>query len=439
MVSTASQTAALYERRKQLVPNALGIFNPSSISSAKGAIITDADGREFIDFAGGIGVINAGHCPEPVVQAIQEQAAQFLHACFNVSIYPQYLDAAEKMISILPHGEHTKLMFTNSGAEAVENAIKIARQATKRSAVICYGQAFHGRTLLAATLTSKVGYKTGCGPFAPEIYRIDFPAYDLYSGELNEDEFSLEHIYKLKTFFQQYVPAQNVAAIIVEPVQGEGGFHVIPKKYLQELRKVCDENGILLILDEVQTGFGRTGEWAAFHHYDVVPDLSTWAKSMGSGMPVGAVMGKAAIMDNINAGTIGGTYLGNALCCVAVSATIDYMQDININARGKHVGNIIRKRFLALKEKFPNHICCVRGLGAMMAFELSVGGDITKPDAELTKKLAQRCYENGLIVLTAGVNGNIIRNLAPLVITDEQLHTGLDIIENSLSELTAGK
>ena len=273
MVSTASQTAALYERRKQLVPNALGIFNPSSISSAKGAIITDADGREFIDFAGGIGVINAGHCPEPVVQAIQEQAAQFLHACFNVSIYPQYLDAAEKMISILPHGEHTKLMFTNSGAEAVENAIKIARQATKRSAVICYGQAFHGRTLLAATLTSKVGYKTGCGPFAPEIYRIDFPAYDLYSGELNEDEFSLEHIYKLKTFFQQYVPAQNVAAIIVEPVQGEGGFHVIPKKYLQELRKVCDENGILLILDEVQTGFGRTGEWAAFHHYDVVPDL----------------------------------------------------------------------------------------------------------------------------------------------------------------------
>ena len=231
----------------------------------------------------------------------------------------------------------------------------------------------------------------------------------------------------------------HVAAIIVEPVQGEGGFHVIPKKYLQELRKVCDENGILLILDEVQTGFGRTGEWAAFHHYDVIPDLSTWAKSMGSGMPVGAVMGKAAIMDNINAGTIGGTYLGNALCCVAVSATIDYMQDININARGKHVGNIIRKRFLALKEKFPKHISCVRGLGAMMAFELSVNGDITQPDAELTKKLAQRCYENGLIVLTAGVNGNIIRNLAPLVITDEQLHAGLDIIENSLSELTAGK
>ena len=439
MQTTLSQTAALYEKRKQLVPNALGIFNPSSISAAKGAIITDADGRQLIDFAGGIGVINAGHCPEPVVAAIKEQADKFLHACFNVSIYEQYLDAAEKMIAVLPHGEQTKIMFTNSGAEAVENAIKIARQATKREAIICFSQAFHGRTLLAATLTSKVGYKTGFGPYAPEVYRIDFPAYDYYNGPLNEDDFSLWHIEKLKSFFHHYVPASNVAAIIVEPVQGEGGFHVLPKKYMSELRALCDASGILLILDEVQTGFGRTGKWAAFHHYDIIPDLSTWAKSMGSGMPVGAVMGKASVMDNINAGTIGGTYLGNAMCCVAVSATIDYMQTIDLNARGTQVGNIIRSRFNALKNKFPNNISCVRGLGAMMAFELSVDGDYNQPDTATTKLLAQRCYENGLIVLTAGVHGNIIRNLAPLVITDEELNKGLDIIEFCLEEIISGK
>ncbi len=430
-----TKTENLFLRRKQFVPNALGIFNPSSVSTASGAKIIDADGNEFIDFAGGIGVINAGHCPPPVVEAIKKQLDKFIHTCFNVSIYEQYLDAAEKMIGILPHGSSAKIMFTNSGAEAVENAIKIARQFTKRSAIICYSQAFHGRTLLASTLTSKVGYKTGFGPFAPEVYRIDFPAYSYYPGEKTIDEFSIDHINQLKEFFHTTVSASNVAAIIVEPVQGEGGFHVIPKKYLQELRKVCGENGILLILDEVQTGFGRTGEWAAFHHYNIIPDLSTWAKSMGSGMPVGAVMGKTEIMDGINAGTIGGTYLGNALCCVAVSATIDYMKSIDLNAKGKHVGEIIRKRFEDFKTKFPKHISDVRGLGAMMAFELSVDGDFNKPNADLCKKIVQRCYEKGLIVLSAGVHGNVIRNLAPLVISDDDLNKGLDILEESLREL----
>lgn len=431
-----SNTANLYERRKQLVPNALGIFNPSSISSASGAIVIDADGRRLIDFAGGIGVINAGHSPEPVVRAIAEQAQKFIHGCFNVSIYEQYLTAAEKMIDILPHGEHTKIMFTNSGAEAVENAIKFARMATKRPAIITYTQAFHGRTLLAATLTSKVGYKTGFGPFAPEVYRIDFPAFAYYDGDLDEDAFSDMHIERLKQFFHTHIPADQVAAIIIEPVQGEGGFHVVPRKYMRALRSLCDAHGIMLILDEVQTGFGRTGAWAAFHHYDITPDLSTWAKSMGSGMPVGAVMGKADVMDAANPGTIGGTYLGNPLCMVAVSATIDHMQQIDINAKGKHVGNILRERFTDMQQKFPGHISHVRGLGAMMAFELSVDGDIHQPDAALCKQVVQRCYEKGLIVLSAGVQGNVIRNLAPLVISDEDLHHGLDIIEASLAELT---
>lgn len=431
-----SLTEKLYEKRKQLVPNALGIFNPSSIQSASGAIIIDADGRRLIDFAGGIGVINAGHCPEPVVEAIQKQAAVFLHSCFNVSIYEQYLLAAEKMIEVLPHGPHTKIMFTNSGAEAIENAIKFARMATGRSAIIAYTQAFHGRTMMAATLTSKVGYKTGFGPFAPEVYRIDFPAYSYYTGDMDEDAFSDMHIRKLEEFFHNTIAADQVAGIILEPVQGEGGFHVVPKKYLQALRALCDTYGIMLILDEVQTGFGRTGAWGAYQHFDVIPDISTWAKSMGSGMPVGAVMGKAHILDAAKAGTIGGTYLGNPLSMVAVSATIDHMRALQINEKGAHIGNILRSRFLQLKQKFPNHISDVRGLGAMMAFELSIGADKQKPDTALCKKVVQRCYEKGLVVISAGVHGNVIRNLAPLVISDADLHAGLDIIEEVMSELT---
>lgn len=431
-----SLTEKLYEKRKQLVPNALGIFNPSSIQSASGAIIIDADGRRLIDFAGGIGVINAGHCPEPVVEAIQKQAAVFLHSCFNVSIYEQYLLAAEKMIEVLPHGPHTKIMFTNSGAEAIENAIKFARMATGRSAIIAYTQAFHGRTMMAATLTSKVGYKTGFGPFAPEVYRIDFPAYSYYTGDMDEDAFSDMHIRKLEEFFHNTIAADQVAGIILEPVQGEGGFHVVPKKYLQALRALCDTYGIMLILDEVQTGFGRTGAWGAYQHFEVIPDISTWAKSMGSGMPVGAVMGKAHILDAAKAGTIGGTYLGNPLSMVAVSATIDHMRALQINEKGAHIGNILRSRFLQLKQKFPNHISDVRGLGAMMAFELSIGADKQKPDTALCKKVVQRCYEKGLVVISAGVHGNVIRNLAPLVISDADLHAGLDIIEEVMSELT---
>jgi 4-aminobutyrate aminotransferase/(S)-3-amino-2-methylpropionate transaminase len=430
-----SHTSDLYERRKKVVPNALGIFNPSSTQSAKGAIITDADGRRLIDFAGGIGVLNAGHCPPPVVAAIKKQAEKFLHTCFNVSIYEVYLELAEKLAALIPHGDHTKVMFTNSGAEAVENAIKIARQATGRQGVICYTGAFHGRTMMAMSLTSKVGYKTGCGPFAPEVYRIDFPAFAHYQGPLKEDAFSEMHLQQLREFFQHTVAASQVAAIVIEIVQGEGGFHVVPKAYLQGLRQICDETGILLIIDEVQTGFGRTGDWAAASHYGVVPDLSTWAKSLGSGMPIGAVMGKAAVLDSIHPGTIGGTYLGNPVCCAAALATIQYMEKIGINAKGKRIGNIVRNRFMALKKRFPGHISNVRGLGAMMAFELSHEGDIRRPKGDLCKRLTQRCYEKGLVLISSGVHGNVIRVLSPLVIRESELREGLDIIEAALEEL----
>ena len=406
----------LYERRKKLVPNGLGIFNPSSVQSAYDAIIIDVDGNELIDFAGGIGVLNAGHCPAPVVKAIQEQAARFIHTSFNVAPYDKYLDLAEKMIELLPHGEATKVMFINSGAEAVENAIKIARQATKRNAIIAYSAAFHGRTMMAMTLSSKITYKAGCGPFAPEVYRIDYPVYRKNVQAISEDEFSEIEIEKLKEFFKTNVRPEDVAAIIIELVQGEGGFFVAPKTYVKKLRELCDEHGILLIFDEVQSGFGRTGKWAWFHHYDVIPDISTWAKSLGSGMPIAAVTGKAHIMDSAGLSTIGGTYAGNAVCCAAALATLKYMEEIDINSLGEKVGKIVRARFEKFQQQFPNMISEVRGLGAMLAFEISHEGDHTKPNAELTAKIINECAKRGLVIISAGVNGNVIRILSPLVI-----------------------
>lgn len=424
----------ILDRRKQFVPNAIGIFNPSTAISATGSIITDADGKEMIDFAGGIGVVNAGHCPPPVVKAIAEQAAKLIHCSFNVASYELYMQLAEKLATLFPHGEHTKVMLTNSGAESVENAIKIARQATGRQAIICYDGAFHGRSMMSMTLTSKVGYKIGCGPFAPEVYRLPFPDTYRYGNGMSEDDFADMHLRELENFFHTNVPQTAVAAIIIEPVQGEGGFTVVPAKYLQGLRKICDEYGIMLILDEVQSGFGRTGKWAAYQHFDVVPDISTWAKSMGSGMPIGCVIGKAAIMDSCKPSTIGGTYPGNPVCCAASLATIQYMEEIDINALGEKVGNIVRTRFNKMKEQFAA-IGDVRGLGAMMAFELVKDNDPFQPDADTCKKLIAYCASKGLIVINAGVNGNIIRVLGPLIISEALLNKGLDIIENGLQEL----
>ena len=435
MITTMKHSEEILERRKRFVPNAIGIFNPSTAVSAKGSIITDADGKEMIDFAGGIGVVNAGHCPDPVVEAISKQAANLIHCSFNVATYDLYMQLAEKLATLLPHGDHTKVMLTNSGAESIENAIKIARQATGRPAVICYDSAFHGRTMMAMTLTSKVGYKLGCGPFAPEVYRIPFPDYYRHGNGLNLDEFSDIHLRELEDFFHTHVPAGQVAAILMEPVQGEGGFNVVPKKYLQGLRNVCDKYGILLILDEVQSGFGRTGKWAAYQHYNVTPDISTWAKSMGSGMPIGAVIGKAHIMDACKPSTIGGTYPGNPVCCAASLATLEYMEEININALGEKVGMTVRERFNIMKNKFAS-IGDVRGLGAMMAFELVKNKDPFQPDAELCKKLISYCAAHGLILINAGVNGNVIRILSPLVIEEDLLNQGLDIIEAGMKALS---
>ena len=430
-----SNTDKLYERRKKSVPNALGIFNPSSIQSAKGAIIIDADGRELIDFAGGIGVNNVGHGVPEIIEAIQKQAEKFIHASFNVSVYEQYLDLTEKLCEILPHGESTKAMLTLSGAESVENAIKIARAVTGKSGVICYDGSFHGRTMMAMTLTSNVKYKEGAGPYAPEVYRLEYPYYKpSMKNRMTHDEFDDLMIMKLHKTFSSTVSISQTAAIILELVQGEGGFTVASKKYVQYLRKFCTENNICLIFDEVQSGFGRTGKWAAYEHYDVTPDLSTWAKSMGGGMPIGAVIGKQEIMDAIKPGLIGGTYLGGPLSCVASLASINYMQKNDINAAGKKVGKIVHDKFKHIQSLYPETITDVRGLGAMLAIEFT-NPKTGIPDGVATKAIVDKCLANGLIVITSGTYGNCIRILSPLFIEDEVLHRGLMILEEAIEEV----
>ncbi|MEZ4740031.1 MAG: aspartate aminotransferase family protein [Flavobacteriales bacterium] len=434
MTEQLTKSQELIARRKAAIPTGVGMFNYATAVSASGAMITDADGRELIDFAGGIGVVNAGHCPPPVVKAIQEQAEKFLHVSFNVASYEPYIALCEKLNALLPHGGPTKTMLVSTGAEAVENAIKIARQATGRQAVLCYTDAFHGRSLMAMTLTSKVAYKTGCGPFAPEVYRIPFPNVYRYGNGRSEEEFVAAKLRRLHEVKLNTIAPESLAAIIIEVVQGEGGFNTAPAGYLRGLREFCDEHGIVLIFDEVQSGFGRTGAWSAYEHFGVTPDLSTWAKSLGSGMPIGAVIGKAEIMDAAAPSTIGGTYIGSPVSCAAALATLKYMEEIDINAKGAHVGKVIRGRFESWKRKH-SEIGDVRGLGAMMAMEFVKNNDPMQPDAEICTKLMEACAKRNLVIIPAGTYKNIIRVLCPLVITDEQLNAGLDIMEQELDKL----
>ncbi len=428
----------LIARRNAIVPEGMGMFTPLTIASGSGAIIRDEDGKSYIDFAGGIGVLNAGHCPRPVVNAIIRQSQSLIHACFPVAIYEPYVELCETLAKLLPHGKKTKVMLTNSGVEAVENAVKIARQATGRPGIICFTGAFHGRTLLGMTLTSKTGYKIGCGPFASEVYRLPFPDYYKRGDGLSMKAFVKRELQSFDDALHTIVDPTQVAAVIVELVQGEGGFVVAPKEYILGLSRICKQHGILLVVDEVQTGFGRTGAWSAYSHYGIVPDISTWAKSMGSGMPIGAVIGRAEVMDKTTKGTLGGTYLGNPVACAASLATIEYMKKIKINERGKRIGKKVMQFFSAL-QKECTAIGDVRGLGAMTAFELVKNGDPHQPDADLTKKLLNACSENGLLIISAGTGGNVVRVLSPLTITDGQLNRGLQILRKQLLRLTNTK
>ena len=412
---TASES--LIARRSAVVSSGVGRLNGIAASHGKGALLTDIDGKEFLDLAAGIGVTNVGHSHPKVVAAIAEQSAKLQHACFHVSSYEPYVALCEKLVSLFPHGEKTKAMLVNSGAEAVENAIKIARQATGRPSIICFTEGFHGRTLLASSLTSKVGYKSGCGPFAPEIYRLPFPNFFRYGDGLELEQFVEREIARLRDAFANTVAAEQVAAVILEPVQGEGGFNPVPPSYLKALRQECDLRGVLLILDEVQSGFCRTGRWAAYQHSDVVPDISTWAKAMGGGLPISAVLGKAEVMDRARPGTLGGTYGGNPVACAAALAAIEVMESEDLCARAITIGQTIREFLEPLRDRCPG-VIDLRGLGAMMAIELTSG----------TANVVARCVERGVLVITAGTDGLVLRLLPPLVIEDAQLRKALQVI-----------
>jgi 4-aminobutyrate aminotransferase/(S)-3-amino-2-methylpropionate transaminase len=425
------RSSELLSRRAAVLPRGVPRVTTATVERARGALLCDAEGRELLDFAEGIGVMNAGHCRPEVVAAICEQAEKLLHTCIHVATYEPYVALCEKLVALLPHGGPTKAMLVNSGAEAVENAVKIARQATGRPALICFSEAFHGRTLLGMSLTSKVGTKRGCGPFAPEIYRLAFPNFYRRGDGLSVPDFVARELRSFREALVGVVAPEQVAAVLIEPVQGEGGFVPAPEGYLQGLRAICDEHGILLLLDEVQTGFCRTGRWAAYEHSGIVPDLSVWAKSMGGGLPIGAVLGRAEIMDAALPGTIGGTFGGNPVACAAALATIRVMEEEKLGQRAEVIGRRVRERFEGLRARCPL-VGDVRGLGAMVAMELVEGGDPTRPATERTAKILAACVERGLLVISAGPHANVIRVLSPLVIPDEELERGLGILEEEV-------
>lgn len=433
----STRSEQLVARRHAAVARGVGQFaGNTTAASGVGSKLLDADGRELLDFAGGIGVLNAGHCPPEVVEAVREQAGKLTHACIHVATYEPYVELCEKLAQIVPHGQATKAMLVNSGAEAVENAVKIARQATGRPAIITFSEAFHGRTLLATTLTSKTGYKTGCGPFAPEIYRLPFPNRFRYGDGLSEETLVQRELQRLRDCFVNTVAAGNVAAIIIEPVQGEGGFVPAPFAYLRGLRKICDEHGIMLICDEVQSGFYRTGKWASYEHAGVTPDLSTWAKSMASGFPIAAVVGKASVIDAALPGTIGGTYGGNPVACAAALATIALMEKRDMASHAERVGSRVRQVLEELRERCPV-VADVRGLGAMIAAELCFDRDPRKPAGAVLASALGMCRDEGVLVLPASAYGNVVRVLSPLVISDDDLNRGLSVLASSIE--TAAK
>jgi 4-aminobutyrate aminotransferase / (S)-3-amino-2-methylpropionate transaminase / 5-aminovalerate transaminase len=425
----------LMELRQANVPQGMSALLPAIIAEAKGVLVHDAEGREFLDFSGGIGVLNVGHCPEGVVEAIREQAAKYLHSCFLVQMYEPYITLAQALNKLTVGCSPKKTLFANSGAEAVENAIKIARYYTKRPGILCFENAFHGRTFMTMSLTSKVkNYKYGFWPFMPEVYRVPYaycyrcsygkkyPACGIYCADFISEK-----------FFDLYAAPESIAALIVEPVQGEGGFIVPPKEYLAKLEKICRDHGIVFVVDEIQTGFGRTGRMFGYQHSGVDPDIIITAKSLAAGLPLAAVTGSAEIMDSVESGGLGGTFSGNPVCCAAGLAVLKILKEEKLVERANIIGKVIMKKFRSLARKC-SFVGDVRGLGAMIGLEIVVDKKNPQPNGDLAKALVRRCYEKGLIMLTAGGFGNVIRQLVPLVVTDEQLEKGLKIFEEVMIE-----
>jgi 4-aminobutyrate aminotransferase / (S)-3-amino-2-methylpropionate transaminase / 5-aminovalerate transaminase len=415
----------ILERKERVVADPLSVFLPVVVAEAQGATLTDVDGNTFIDFTGGVGCLNVGHSNPQVVAAAQEQLSRFSHTDFTIVPYEVYITLAERLCELAPIGGPVKAAFFNAGAEAVENAIKFARIHTGRPAVIGFEGGFHGRTLLALSLTSKTHpYKAGLGPFAPEVYRVPFP--NEYRGPTAE-----EALGALERALVTQVAAENVAAIVLEPVQGEGGFVVAPPEFVQGVRKICDEHGIVLVVDEVQTGFARTGRMWAIEHYEVEPDLITVAKSIAAGLPLSGVIGRAEILDAPGDSAIGGTYVGNPVAQAAALAVLDVIEEEGIVARADALGETIRARMLGWQERW-DAIGDVRGLGAMLAIELVSDRESKAPDAEIASRIVEEAAARGLLLLKSGIYSNCIRVLSPLVISDAELDEALDVWEQAL-------
>ena len=435
-METAETNAQLQELRSKVIAKGNVSATDRYVSHAHGAIIVDVEGQEYIDFAGGIAVMNVGHSHPKVVQAIKDQAEKFTHTCFMVMPYGNAVHLAEKLCAAVPGPSEKAVMFVNSGAEAVENAIKIARYYTKKTAIIAFENAFHGRTLMTMSLTSKVKpYKFGMGPFAPEVYRAPF-AY-CYRCPFNKEYPSCntccaDH---LEDFFINHVAAEQTAAIIVEAVQGEGGFIAPPKEFYIKLKAICEKYNILLIADEVQSGMGRTGTMFAMEHYGIEADLTTTAKSLAAGLPLSAVVGKKEIMDSVHPSGIGGTYSGNPVTCAAALAVFDIFESENLLARGQELGRKLHATLNDFKDKFTL-IGDVRGIGPMVAMELVKDRVSKVPAGDEAKALVKYCFSKNLLLLSCGPYGNVIRFLMPLVITDEQLAKAMTIIEEGLVSLS---
>jgi 4-aminobutyrate aminotransferase / (S)-3-amino-2-methylpropionate transaminase / 5-aminovalerate transaminase len=402
----------ILDRKDRVVAEPLSVYLPIVIAEGEGAMLTDVDGNTFIDFTGGIGCLNVGHSHPRVVEAVHEQTDRFLHTDFTIIPYENYVGLGERLAQLVPISGEKRVGFFNSGAEAIENSIKFARSYTKRPAVIAFDGGFHGRTLLALSLTSKTHpYKAGLGPFAPEVYRVAFNDLEAVEGA-----------------FRTRIAAEEVAAIVFEPVQGESGFIVAEPEFVRGLRALCDEHGIVLVADEVQTGFCRTGRVFAMEHYDVEPDLVIVAKSIASGLPLSGVIGRAPIMDSPGDGAIGGTYVGNPVAIAAAHAVLDVIAEEQLAERGAQIGETIRARMEAWAGRW-DELAEIRGLGAMLAVELRKNG---KPDPDLATAVTERAAQGGLLLLKAGIYGNCVRVLVPLVIGDAQLDEALDVWEEAL-------
>ena len=433
------RSQALMTRRDAAVVRAAFHATPVFVAKAEGAVVEDVDGNRLIDFAGGIGCLNTGHRAPAVVDAVRRQLDQFLHTSFNVLPYESYIAVCEKLNELVPGKGPKKTILVNTGAEAVENAIKIARCYTKRQAIICFEDAFHGRTYMAMATTSKTHpYKAGFEPFPAEVYRIPYaycfrcsysmkyPSCDVYCARHIEDT------------FKRVVAAESVAAVIVEPIMGEGGFVTPPAEFYPTLAAICHKHGILLIADEVQTGFARTGAMFACERLGLEPDLVTMAKSLTGGLPMGAVTGRADIMDAPGAGQLGGTFAGNPVACEAALAVLDMIGKDNLCARANVLGERFRKRATKWQAQWEL-VGEVRGLGAMQALELVRSKTTREPAAAETTQVSQYCYEHGLVTITAGSYSNVIRLLMPLVITDAQMEEALDVLEAALAHVADKK